>query len=333
MLIFDQLFRFTAFSSTFICTSFIGFWLILKNLPHDSILVTYLHPVFYLPRELLFLPFTVLSLTVLKLNKKFSLLFIVLFNSLLFSQLNYRIKLFDFDQSTDKNTIKVISLNRGGSGGQFDNDGLKRWILSLDGIDIIATQETKKTTALKFLPDGWNIECQDRLCLLSPHPITLQESWNREFLGGRGTLATKFELQIANKKVTVINVHLETIRKGIEDFLWFDFKSGFKYLKKNYENRTKEAALVRNITLMNANTIILGDFNTVVDTPLYQHFWSEFNDAFIKSGHGTGYTKFTRWHGIGIDHILTFGRFNVKRFQVGPYLKGDHHPIFAEISY
>jgi endonuclease/exonuclease/phosphatase (EEP) superfamily protein YafD len=79
--------------------------------------------------------------------------------------------------------------------------------------------------------------------------------------------------------------------------------------------------------------VIAGDFNMPTDSDIYQLYWSSYTNAFSAAGLGFGYTKFTRWHGIRIDHILAGPGWRCRRSWVGPDVGSDHRPVLAELTW
>ena len=77
--------------------------------------------------------------------------------------------------------------------------------------------------------------------------------------------------------------------------------------------------------------IVVGDFNSPPESPIYRDAWSGWTNAFSLSGRGFGYTRMNGWIRARIDHILTDDRWKVVRAWVGPGVGSDHKPILAEV--
>jgi endonuclease/exonuclease/phosphatase (EEP) superfamily protein YafD len=77
--------------------------------------------------------------------------------------------------------------------------------------------------------------------------------------------------------------------------------------------------------------VVVGDFNLQTKNPIFQKYWSYFKDAFSKQGNGFGYTKYTRWHGVRIDHVLTDQRWKIVRAYVGDDVGSDHRPLIVDL--
>ena len=70
-----------------------------------------------------------------------------------------------------------------------------------------------------------------------------------------------------------------------------------------------------------------------IESSIYATFFSELENTFNASGVGLGYTKYTRIHGIRIDHILTDKHFQTLAAEVGADFGGDHRPMIAKLVF
>ena len=77
--------------------------------------------------------------------------------------------------------------------------------------------------------------------------------------------------------------------------------------------------------------LVAGDFNLPVDSRIYGEAWSGFLNAFSTAGLGVGHSKYTRWIGVRIDHILTSPEWYVEACRVGPAVGSDHLPLLADL--
>jgi endonuclease/exonuclease/phosphatase (EEP) superfamily protein YafD len=50
--------------------------------------------------------------------------------------------------------------------------------------------------------------------------------------------------------------------------------------------------------------LVAGDFNMPAESAIFRECWANRTDAFRAAGWGFGHTKFSRWWGTRIDHIL-----------------------------
>jgi endonuclease/exonuclease/phosphatase (EEP) superfamily protein YafD len=77
----------------------------------------------------------------------------------------------------------------------------------------------------------------------------------------------------------------------------------------------------------------VGDFNLPVDSSIYGQVWNHYHDAFSQGGWGWGYTKWTSWYGIRIDHILYEKAWACTKCWVGPNIGSDHLPLVADLVF
>jgi vancomycin resistance protein VanJ len=84
------------------------------------------------------------------------------------------------------------------------------------------------------------------------------------------------------------------------------------------------------------DTIIAGDFNTPIESPIYRHAWARYGNAFSQAGFGCGATvTFERRNfrfSARIDHVLFGPNWRCRAAWVGPELGSDHRPVIAELQ-
>jgi endonuclease/exonuclease/phosphatase (EEP) superfamily protein YafD len=82
-----------------------------------------------------------------------------------------------------------------------------------------------------------------------------------------------------------------------------------------------------------AALLIAGDFNLPPESAIFRASWGGYTDAFPAAGCGYGYTKFTRWWGARIDHVLAGAGWQVRDCTVGPDVGSDHRPVLATLEW
>lgn len=202
--------------------------------------------------------------------------------------------------------------------------------------DIIAMQEVASETqsALSeiFTPDKWNISFTGGLGLVSRFKIINVETKDRKVLGGWGSFTTRYELKTPYGIIQFFNVHLETPRQGIEAMM-SNGLGGLPEMERVTVLQDRESQIASQWIEKYKNVLIAGDFNMSIANPIYKRYWSLFTDAFSSGGVGFGYTKFTRWHGVRIDHILRDGNWKILSADVGPDVGSDHRPVIADLQF
>jgi endonuclease/exonuclease/phosphatase (EEP) superfamily protein YafD len=102
--------------------------------------------------------------------------------------------------------------------------------------------------------------------------------------------------------------------------------------KKNIEVRRLQSELAsRWAESFPGPKLLVGDFNLPVESAIYRDHWSQYTNAFSVAGWGLGHTRYCRWHGVRIDHILTGPESQVDRCWVGPDVGSDHRPLIADL--
>jgi vancomycin resistance protein VanJ len=76
---------------------------------------------------------------------------------------------------------------------------------------------------------------------------------------------------------------------------------------------------------------VAGDFNTPVESRIFQEHWGDFADAFSRVGIGLGTTKYNGWIRIRIDHVLTNDAWRPVRVRLWEDVGSDHRPLIADL--
>lgn len=223
-------------------------------------------------------------------------------------------------------SLSVMSVNLAGS---IENPELLKEQITNEQLVLIAFQETPRGEVEKIVPKGWSRHCIGQMCLASAYKMKYLNSQSRQILGGWGRLGLLYELQINERTVYVMNLHLETPRKGFSDFQLS--KLNFEAIFNNTEQRYIESNIVSSWLENKAPLIILGDFNMPVDSSIYRENFGRYHNSFNEAGFGFGFTKHTRFLSIRIDHILTDENFTTLEAKVGNDVGSDHSPILATL--
>ena len=182
---------------------------------------------------------------------------------------------------------------------------------------------------------GWRVEVQYGSCLASRFPVRRVEARDPSAIHkmyGSG-IVVRYEIETPGRVVNVINVHLATIRQGL-NALRFRLWGGISELESNLEQRDLESLLAHAFAIQsNGPLLVAGDFNMPVESAIYRRYWSDLRNAFSCAGYGFGTSKETRWHGIRIDHVLLGPGWSCLRTRVGPDMGGDHRPMIADLAW
>lgn len=228
--------------------------------------------------------------------------------------------------------IRVATLNLGR--GTRREDFIR--LMKVWQPDIVVFQEAdgdEESFIRKTFPSPeWNVHFQAHLGVASKFQIQTTEAKSRRPLGGWGEMVRRYELNTPWATVQLFDVHLATPRAGVEAMLKDRWKA-LKAIRQVTEKQEKESSIASDLVKNRRNVIVAGDFNMSINNPIYHAYWSGLADSFAKAGSGFGYTKFTRYHGVRIDHILTDNSWRVRHCRVGPDIGSDHRPLMAELVF
>jgi endonuclease/exonuclease/phosphatase (EEP) superfamily protein YafD len=233
--------------------------------------------------------------------------------------------------------LRVVTFNAEGGRilAQILPSVLDRW-----QAQVAAFQECgpELAAAARLVP-GWHVFATRDLCLLSRYPILDSAVMDRSALdrvkqsrddeiGGAGYVV-RFVLGAPTGPIRVANLHLETPRKGFEGLM----KGDLPRLRMNTEIRDIESHLAR--AWVDSGTgplLVLGDFNTPVESRIFGSHWGDLADAFSVAGSGFGMTKYNGWIRARIDHVLAGPEWHVDRARVGRDAFSDHRPLIVDLT-
>jgi vancomycin resistance protein VanJ len=226
--------------------------------------------------------------------------------------------------------FRVITFNTQGSHG--DLSAFSCWALE-QRADVIFLQEADGERLKQRLGPDWHWSSPaGGVILASRHPIIDVAVMERPAEVDRLDCLC-VDLKVENYVVRVGVVHLPTPREGLEALVhrnrrFLEIMATERQIRQTASNAASDF-LLRRLGV----DIVAGDFNMPVESGIYKEYWGETTNAFSVAGWGRGHTKFTRWHGVRIDHIL-IANPGVGAIQayVGPDVGSDHRPVFAELA-
>ena len=282
-------------------------------------------PLLFAPRWWLFLlllPVVIIDRSLIIKQWKWVLatIFIVFF------YFNFQVPIGNLWVNSTGQSLSIMSVNLGGG---IENPALMKEQIVNEQLVLIAFQETSKIEVKKVVPQGWDLHCIGQTCLASAYKLEYVNGQSRQMLGGWGQLGLLYQLQINERKIYVMNLHLETPRKGYEDFQLS--KLNFDAIFKNTEQRYIESSIISSWIDNKTPLIILGDFNMPVESSIYRENFGQYQNAFNEAGFGFGFTKHIRMLSVRIDHILTDDSFSILEAKIGNDVGSDHSPILATI--
>lgn len=211
--------------------------------------------------------------------------------------------------------------------------------------DVLVIQECgDRTEHLARGFPGWAVHGDLGMCVISRHPIRTIEARDRADAwarGGNGAV-DRYAVDVpapggasggkrALRRVTVVNVHLETAREAIEALLRGAWRAAGEH-DANVAQRAWESEIARQWARGGEGAVVVaGDFNMPVESAIYRRTWGDLENAFSSAGLGFGATKRTRWFGTRIDHVLAGPGLRAAGAWVGPDLGSDHRPMIADL--
>jgi endonuclease/exonuclease/phosphatase family metal-dependent hydrolase len=154
------------------------------------------------------------------------------------------------------------------------------------------------------------------------------------------------DILINNDTVRVLNIHLESIHLGHDDYYLLEnfekndsinvdgIKSIFYKFKKSYKKRALQVIpIAKHIKECKYPIILCGDFNDTPVSYVYQQLSNKLDDAFRQSGNGIGYTFVNRYRTFRIDYILHSSVLKSFDFKVTHLRYSDHYPIECSFNF
>jgi vancomycin resistance protein VanJ len=227
--------------------------------------------------------------------------------------------------------LRVMSFN---IGGPINPSGVEQ-VLAANDPDVAVFQEcSERLDEASLKSKGYFVELGHGMCIASKLPLKKSEMIERSELENR-TGAGKvmmYTLDYEGQEIMLFNLHLETIREGLEGLRSRKLGGG-SAMDANIDQRNRESEKARHHADETKLPLVLaGDFNLPVESAIFRRWWSSYSSAFGETGFGYGRTKTTKGFGIRIDHVLYGPAWKVESFHVAEGLPGfDHRPVVAEL--
>jgi endonuclease/exonuclease/phosphatase family metal-dependent hydrolase len=227
-------------------------------------------------------------------------------------------------------SLRILTCN---TDGLDLRPGAFRQLLMETGPDIVALQEWQPEFEAEVFAGGdWHIHHAGGPCLASRYPVGRTQAV-RDKMGWRDIIV-RHDLKMPGGTLYFYNAHLATPRSGLQEVVdrgW----AGEPEMRANAALRfgESEAAAALVAQTDGGAVLVAGDFNLPCESTIYRQYWGGFADAFPAAGFGWGHTKFTRWWGVRIDHILAGPGWHCRRCWVGPDVGSDHRPVIADMDW
>ncbi len=227
--------------------------------------------------------------------------------------------------------LKVMSFNM--QGGESDLFAVGQ-LVAAEAPDLIVCVESNPDLQSAALWRGrWYVEKLAGITVASRRPISRAETLRHPSVRPGAILGC--EVDVDGRRILVFGLHLTTPRGGLE---------AATHLSRDTPNAIRNSVGVQILESHEVGswiaarrigrpTLVLGDFNMPEESAIYRAEFGDLSNSFSQAGLGFGPTKFTRWFGARIDHILHSGHWRSERSWVGPDLGSDHRPVFAELRW
>jgi vancomycin resistance protein VanJ len=231
-------------------------------------------------------------------------------------------------------TIRVLTCNL--KGHCMDNVALEDVIRTVVP-DIVALQGCCYTVRVAW-PKGWHV-CQQGELLVASRFGLRELAFRAPDPELRASLLL-CQVAVPGREVGFCTLHPESPHHTIDQVI--DRRTVLRpeespKMEAEIEKRWRDAEATAGWLAAGQPEIVAGDFNLPPDSAIYQHYWSEYGNAFAAAGLGFGYTEIPPMRrlrfGIRIDHILAAGAWRPRRCWVGPDVGSDHLPLIADLEW
>jgi endonuclease/exonuclease/phosphatase (EEP) superfamily protein YafD len=157
---------------------------------------------------------------------------------------------------------------------------------------------------------------------------------DREALASVGGAAfvNAHRIDLGGRDLWLTNMHLETPREGLEMLREGRLGEGSETIRRQSFLRGIELRRAERFTReLEGPRVVLGDFNTPVESRTYEEEWGDWTNAFSKAGQGFGWTRLSGWVRARIDHVLVDDAWTVVDAFPGADVGSDHLPMIARI--
>jgi endonuclease/exonuclease/phosphatase (EEP) superfamily protein YafD len=285
------------------------------------------------PRWIIALPWPLLATAALARERRLLVPLVVVGLLIVGPIMGYRVHVPQWRSPTPRVRVMTCNVNE----DNFRTRSLA-YLIATQEPDIVVLQEVSSVT--KFIwPPKWNVVNRDEFIVASHWPVIEGDHADRPD-APTTIAAVRFVVRMPGQELQLFNVHLESPREGLEAVL--SRTSGLDLgqlpqLDDMLRKRAAESAAVSEwIAGFTGPKLVVGDFNTPIESTIYRSCWSSLGNAFSDVGWGFGFTKTSQASslsfGTRIDHLLYATPWRPVRCWVGDDIGSDHRPLLAEFG-
>lgn len=229
-------------------------------------------------------------------------------------------------RSAEDANLVLLSANLG---NMADTEQLAR-LMSQHRVSVAIFQEARLEKLVAFNTNDWQTHCDAGLCIVSKFPFDVEQTLSRSLFQGYGNFAVFYRLNLPGRNLLLANVHFETPRPALESLIKLSPDNIAMQVRQ--QDRELQATIIADWVHSQAEAVVIGgDFNMPVLSPIYQQYFSSLGNALSeRTAQIVRYTKYTRWHGIRIDHQLYRGDLVPLEARVLQLSSGDHRPVLVK---
>jgi len=291
------------------------------------------------PRWIAALPMIVLIPITMTFRFRFTLFYLLHALVVAFPIMGYQIPRTLRELDSKSPTLGVITCNLGG--GSINTGDLIDLVHEHE-IEVLMLQECPATVSVELFKQlGWEHRQEHALAIGSSFPlgrvVTLARHPKSHY---NVPVAISCDLSWpmvttsdgSHERVQLVSLHLPTFRPALEVAKRLNLTDGPAAIQERGVYYREIADQLFSGIRIDEPTIVGGDFNVPCESAYYRDYWHEYRNAYAEAGIGFGYTKYTRYHGIRIDHLLVNDDWSVIQSLVGPSLGGDHRPVITKLT-
>ncbi len=234
------------------------------------------------------------------------------------------------DDAPDGPSIRLLTCNI-----HFDqlNAPALRDVIVRTQPDLVLLQGWDPRHEAVLFPTGqWHVVTNYHLCFASRFPVMQVETLDDDpDFKTEDSGAARYHVAAPHWPVWCANFHLASPRSGLEEFIQSRGREGGAELDANSALRRRQAEKAcRWLEDCDGPLLLGGDFNTPIESTIYQDHWTRFTNAFKTAGWGLGWTHYTRRSAVRIDHLLAGPGWHCRRSWVEVAVGSPHRPVVAE---